>query len=85
MATMEGSSVIVIFLIQQTVFLCCLHIWKLKMGLKAAYEQCHNSIAYIKSWESLQWAQPLTHAGCLSETHLLQPQSPFEQSTQSYS
>lgn len=45
------------------------------MGIKAAHEQCHNPIAYKKSWESLQWAQPLTHAGYLSETHCLQEQS----------
>lgn len=47
------------------------------MGIKAAHEQCQNPIAYKKSWETMQWAQTLTHAGCLSGTHLLQAQSPL--------
>lgn len=38
--------------------------WELKRG-KAAYEQCHKPIVCEKSWESLQWAQPLTTAECL--------------------
>jgi len=40
-------------------------IWELKMGIKAAYEQCHERIVNEKSWESLLWAQPFTNAECL--------------------
>lgn len=40
-------------------------IWEMKMGIKAAYEQRHKPIVYEKSWESLQWVQPLTNDECL--------------------